>query len=231
VQVLRPRLLRDRAGRITMGDIPRDELRSAARALARLHTSAVQPTEKPPRTGAQEAKRAYKRAQVIAARYPAEASATLQLAQQVAAHLARVHPDVYRPANGGFKPSQLRFQGPHAVMVDFDGFCLADAALDVGYFLANLRPSGLRYYRPDMCHWFDQAATEFVSAYRAAMLERGIAHAEIDGILERVRLYEAAILFKVATRRIHHLNSPRPQELSAMLGAITACLADAGWRR
>jgi hypothetical protein len=57
------------------------------------------------------------------------------------------------------------------------------------------------------------------------MLERGLAHAEIGRILERVRLYEAAILFKVATRRVHHLNSPRPQELSAMLGAIAGCLA------
>jgi hypothetical protein len=116
-------------------------------------------------------------------------------------------------------------------MVDFDGFCLADAALDVGYCLAYLRPSGLWYQRPGMRPWFERAATEFVSAYRAAMRERSVVHAEIDGILERVRLYEAAILFKVAARRIHHLNSPRPHELSAMLGAIAACLAGVAPRR
>ena len=110
-------------------------------------------------------------------------------------------------------------------MVDFDGFCLADPALDVAYLLAYLRPSGLWYHRPGMRDWFERAATEFVSAYRAAMLEWGIAHAEIDRILDHVRLYEAAILFKVATRRVHHLNSPRPQELSAMLGEIATCLA------
>jgi thiamine kinase-like enzyme len=109
-------------------------------------------------------------------------------------------------------------------MVDFDGFCLADAALDVGYFLAYLRPSGLWYHRPGLRDWFEHAATEFVNAYRAAMRERGVAHAEIDGILERVRLYEAAILVKVAIRRVNRLNSPRPQELSAMLGAIAGCL-------
>jgi hypothetical protein len=109
-------------------------------------------------------------------------------------------------------------------MVDFDGFCLADAALDVGYCLAYLRPSGLWYDRPGMRHWFERAATEFVGAYRAAMRERGIARAEIGRILDHVRLYEAALLFKVATRRVHHLNSPRPQELSAMLGEIAACL-------
>ena len=33
------------------------------------------------------------------------------------------------------------------------------------------------------------------------------------------------------TRRIHHLNSPRPQELSAMLGEIAACLAGEARRR
>jgi Phosphotransferase enzyme family len=230
LQVLRPQLRRGRAGGITMVDIPRDELRSAALALARLHTSAVRPTEKPPRTGAQEAKRACKRAKVIAARYPAQAQAALQLAQQLAAHLERVHPDVYRPAHGGFKASQLLLQGPHVVMVDFDGFCLADPALDVAYLLAYLRPSGLWYHRPGLRAWFNRAATEFVSAYRAAMLERGIAHAEIDRILDHVRLYEAAILFKVATRRVHHLNSPRPQELSAMLGEIATCLAAEAWR-
>jgi ferritin-like protein len=57
------------------------------------------------------------------------------------------------------------------------------------------------------------------------MLERGIAHAAIDGILERARLYEAALLFKIVTRRMNRLNSSRPQELSAMLGEIATCLA------
>jgi Phosphotransferase enzyme family len=225
VQALRPQVVRTRAGEITTGAIPRDTLRSAARALARLHTSAVRPTATLPRTGAHEAQRVCKRATVIAARYPTQAEAVLRLAHQLAAQLERVHPDAYRPVHGGFKPSALLFPGPHAVMVDFDGFCLADAALDVGYFLAYLRPSGLWYHRPGLRAWFERAATEFVSAYRAAMRVRGVAHTEIDGILERVRLFEAAFLVKIATRRIHHLNSPRPQELSAMLGAIAGCLA------
>jgi hypothetical protein len=229
-QALRPRVVRTQAGKITTASIPRDALRRTALALALLHTSAVRPTEAMRRTGAQEAQRVCKRAEVIAACYPAQAEAVLQFAQQLAAHLERVHPDAYRPVHGGFKPSALLFPGPHAVMVDFDGFCLADAALDVGYFLAYLRPSGLWCHRPGLRDWFERAATEFVSAYRTAMLARGVAHAEIDGILERIRLYEAAILVKIATRRLHHLNSPRPQELSAMLGAIAGCLTGEGRR-
>jgi aminoglycoside phosphotransferase (APT) family kinase protein len=219
-QVIRPRVVRTRAGEITTASIPGDALRSTARALAQLHTSAVRPTEAMPRTGAQEAKRACKRAKVIAARYPAQAEAVLRLAHQLAARLERLSPDEYRPAHGGFKASQLLFPGPHVVMVDFDAFCLADPALDVGYFLAYLRPSGLWYHRRGLRDWFERAATEFVGAYRAAMLERGIAHAEIERILDHVRLYEAAILFKVAIRRSNRLNSPRPQELSAMLGEM-----------
>jgi hypothetical protein len=223
--VLRPQLLRGQAGGITTVTIPCEELRSAARALARLHTSAVRPTETMPRTARHEARRVCDRAALIAARHPAQATAVLRLARQLAAQLEALPPDEYRPTHGGFKPSQLLFQGHHAVMVDFDGFCLADAALDVGYFLAYLRPSRLWYHRPGIRDWFDRAATEFVRAYHAAMLERGIARAEIGRILERVRLYEAAILFKVAIRRIHRLNSPRSQELSAMLGTIAGCLA------
>ena len=111
-------------------------------------------------------------------------------------------------------------------MVDFDEFCLADSALDVGYFLAYLRPSGLWYSRPGMRQWFEASAKVFSSTYRQAMLELGSTQATVDGILERSRLYEAALLFKIATRRVNRLNSPRAQELSAMLGEIAACLSD-----
>jgi hypothetical protein len=61
VQILRPQVLRGRAGGIMTVVIPREELRSTAIALARLHTSAVRPNEKPPRAGAQEATRARER--------------------------------------------------------------------------------------------------------------------------------------------------------------------------
>jgi len=62
------------------------------------------------------------------------------------------------------------------------------------------------------------------------MLERGVAPSAVDGILERSHLYEAALLFKIATRRVNRLNSPRPKELAAMLSEIARCLSD-GARR
>ncbi len=224
-RALQPRLERGRGGEISSISIPEEELRLTAVALARLHTSAVRPAGGAPRTGAKEAKRARERAALIASHNAAQAEETQRLAQDLSARLEAVEPESYRPAHGGFKSSQLLFHSHQVFVVDFDGFCMADAALDVGYFLAYLRPSGLWYHSPGMREWFEAAARVFTTTYRQAMSESGVLSAEIDGILERSRLYEAALVFKIATRRANRLNSPRPKELSAMLHEISACLA------
>lgn len=229
--VLQPHMRYGRGGEITDMKIPTEELALTAIALARLHTSTVQPHESTPRTGTKEAKRARERARLIAAANPPQAEDVQRLVQQLATRLEAQKPDVYRPAHGGFKASQLLFHSHSVFVVDFDGFCLADSALDVGYFLAYLRPSGLWYSRPGMRQWFEESAKVFSSTYQQAMLELGCAQTTVDSILERSRLYEAALLFKIATRRVNRLNSPRPQELSAMLKEIAACLSYESGRR
>lgn len=223
-RALRAVIERGRGGALSRVVAPVEELRLTASALAKLHTSQVSLPESTRRTGAKEAKRARDRASLIAARNPTQAEEVQELAQQLARHLEELQPDAYRPAHGGFKASQLLFHSHRVFVVDFDGFCLADPALDVGYFLAYLRPSGLWYERPGMHEWFRASAEVFTDAYRQAMQERGIASESVDGILKRSRLYEAALLFKIATRRVNRLNSPRPKELSAMLREIAACL-------
>ena len=224
-RALQSRLERGRGGVISSISIPEEELRLTAVALARLHTSEVRPAGGSPRTGAKEAKRARERAGLIAGHNAAQAETTRRLAQELATRLEALEPDSYRPAHGGFKSSQLLFHSGQVFVVDFDGFCMADAALDVGYFLAYLRPGGLWYRSAGMREWFEAAARVFVSTYRQAMLESGVSAAAVDGILERSRLYEAALIFKIATRRVNRLNSPRARELSAMLDEISACLA------
>ncbi len=224
-RALRPKMEKGKGGEITELIIPTEELWLTAIALARLHTSMVRPNEKAPRTGAKEAKRARDRASLIAGHNPSQADDVLGLAEQLATRLETLEPDAYRPAHGGFKASQLLFHSHKVFVVDFDGFCLADPALDVGYFLAYLRPSGLWYHLPGMMPWFQAAAEAFTSTYRHAMLELGIAEEVIDGISQRSKLYEAALLFKIATRRVNRLNSPRPKELAAMLEEISACLS------
>jgi hypothetical protein len=224
-RALRPKIEKGKGGEITELVIPTEELWLTAIALARLHTSEVHPEEKAPRTGAKEAKRARERASLIAGHNPSRAEDVLKLADQLATRLEMLKLDGYRPAHGGFKASQLLFHSHKVFVVDFDGFCLADPALDVGYFLAYLRPSGLWYHLPGMRPWFKAAAEVFTSTYRYAMLEFGVTEEAIDGILQRSKLYEAALLFKIATRRVNRLNSPRPKELTAMLEEISACLS------
>src|SRR2546429_561653 len=75
--------------------------------------------------------------------------------------------------------------------------------------------------------WFAGAAATFPTAYRQAIIRRGIDDSTSYGIRKRARLYEAATLFKIAARRAHRLNSPRPAELEAILGEIRACMHDA----
>jgi hypothetical protein len=224
-RALQPQLERGRGGAITQVVIPEEELRLTAQALARLHNSQLCPNQEAPRTGAKEAKRAKERAALLAGHNPAQAQRVQELAGDLASHLGTLQPDSYRLAHGGFKASQLLFHSHHVFVVDFDGLCIADSALDVGYFLAYLRPSGLWYHRPGMRQWFEAAAEVFRHTYSQAMLNYHIAPAIVDGILERSRLYEAALLFKIATRRVNRLNSPRSQELSTMLDEIAACLA------
>lgn len=223
-QVLRPSIVYGRGGEVTNVVIPTEELRLTAIALARLHTSAVSLNQDVVRTGTKEAKRIGERAFLIASHNPSNAEEVQRLAQQLVFRLEAQRPDVYQPAHGGFKASQLLFHSNQVFVVDFDGFCLADAALDVGYFLAYLRPSGLWYARPGMREWFTASAGIFTNTYKQAMIELGESLTSVESILERVRLYEAALLFKIATRRVNRLNSPRPKELSTMLREIAACL-------
>jgi len=223
--VLQPRILWERGGKTTPAEPPANELRLAAIALARLHTSQVKPDEKTVRSGAKEAKRARERAGLLAGYYPAQAADIQDLVQALAHHLENLQPPVYRPAHGGFKASQLLYHDETISVVDFDGFCLADPALDVGYFLAYLRPSGLWYGRQGMRPWFETASEIFTTTYARALQELGISSEETMGILQRSQLYAAALLFKIATRRVNRLNSPRTQELAGMLGEIASCLA------
>ncbi len=212
-----------RGGVVSRVIVPEEELRLTAQALAKLHTSALQPEKK--RTGAQEARRARERAALLAGHSPAQANDALQLAQRLSAALKAQQPECYRPAHGGFKPSQLLFHSHCAFVVDFDGLCLADAALDIGYFLAYLRPASLWYHRPGTRQWFEASAALFADAYREAMRERGVTAQEIEDSIKRAKLYEAALLFKIATRRVNRLNSPRPGELAAMLNEASRCLS------
>ena len=147
---------------------------AAARALADLHTSDVAPIATASRTGTDEATKAGKRARVLGEYLPSAAPTIAELATAVCDRLKSLEPMRERPSHGSYKPSQLLVRGDAVFLVDFDQFCRADPALDVGYFLAYLRPPGLFYHRRGTREWFLSAAGTFVDAYRDAMAGHGV---------------------------------------------------------
>ena len=106
-------------------------------------------------------------------------------------------------------------------LVDFDQFCLADPALDVGYFLAYLRPAGLWYHRAGRRAWFEAAAEAFLSTYLRPPRRAGESAATCAGIAGRAPVFEAALLLKIAARRANRLHSPRPGEVAAVLDEVS----------
>lgn len=218
IRVLRARITYEREGIRPI--VPRAELELTAQALARLHTSKISLNNPDLRTEEQEAKKVQERARLLRNYYPALAQEIHEQGAQLSRRLAIANPQSYRMAHGGFKPAQLLFDNQHVFVVDFDGACVADPALDIGYFLAYLRPGGLWYARPGMRAWFQEAEHTFCAAYRQATRHFGPINRASDSIFARSNLYAAALIFKIATRRVHRLNSPRPQELTAMLSEI-----------
>jgi hypothetical protein len=197
---------------------------SAARALAELHTSGLDTTGLALRTGADEAGKAAKRTRVLEQHVPALAPEIRRVAGVLCPALSALPVDPLRPAHGSYKSSQLLVRDGAVFVVDFDQCCRADPALDVGYFLAYLRPAGLWYRRAGRREWFEEAAEVFRTAYLGRLTERGETAATGAGVLSRAPVYEAALLLKIAARRANRMHSPRPGEVAAVLREVTACL-------
>jgi hypothetical protein len=200
----------------------------AARALAELHTSGVDTGDLSRRTGADEAGKAAKRAGLLERYVPELAPVVGQVTGALCRALADLPTDTLRPGHGSYKPSQLMVRDGAVFLVDFDQFCLADPALDVGYFLAYLRPAGLWYHRAGRRAWFEAAAEAFLSTYLHRLAERGESTATCAGIAGRAPVFEAALLLKIAARRANRLHSPRPGEVAAVLDEVSRTLASAG---
>jgi len=207
------------------GDASSAALRAAATALADLHLRAVAPDGTSDRTGAQEAVKSANRAVTISRYVPELAGEVSSLASALGEALEASRPLRSRPAHGSFKPSQLLYREGAVLLVDFDQFCLADPALDLGYFLAYLRPPGIWYHRAGTRAWFEEASAAFLAAYADAAQARGMGDDELAGVRLRSHVYEAALLLKIAARRPNRLHSARPGEVRALLGEVAACLA------
>jgi aminoglycoside phosphotransferase (APT) family kinase protein len=206
-------------------DAAAEVVRRAARALAELHTSGVDTAGLNRRTGADEAGKAAKRAGLLEQYVPELAPVVRQVSDALSSALRELPADTLRPGHGSYKPSQLMVRDGAVFLVDFDQFCLADPALDVGYFLAYLRPAGFFYHRAGRQAWFEESAEAFLTAYLDRLVERGESAATGVGITRRAPVFEAALLLKIAARRANRLHSPRPGEVAAVLDEVSRCLA------
>ena len=201
---------------------PQDEcaahLRKAAETLARLHASASEPAAAEA-SGSREAKRAGARAGLLAASCTEHAARLQSLAELVTRRLEAA-PPALRPVHGAMKPSHVVYSNGAAVLIDCDSTRMDDPAMDVGGFLAYLRPGGIWFRRPGSETWFESAARCFRDAYRDSMSRLGIRREEIESCLERSRAYECSRLLKIAARRPQRLNCVLAAELGAMCDAM-----------
>lgn len=206
------------------GSSPARPLAAAAGALADLHTSDFLPAAGV-RTGWDESLRARRRGETLAAYAPSASERVREVVGALEARLAALPTDGAGPAHGSYKPSQLLFRDGRVFVIDFDQFCSADPALDVGYFRAYLRPAGFWYRRAGTRSWFEAAARSFDAAYVDAAGERGMPVPVARGIVARASIYEAALLLKIAARRPNRLHASRPGEVAAVLDDVVRCLS------
>lgn len=105
-------------------------------------------------------------------------------------------PEAVTPIHRDFYYSQVLFDGPRLVLIDFDLFALGDPAIDVANFIAHLHFLGL-----DRLGDLDALAAE-----ASAFMEAYARYRPVDAaFLRRVAFYRAATFF-----RLLHVVAPRP---------------------
>jgi aminoglycoside phosphotransferase (APT) family kinase protein len=220
----------------------RDALVASATALASWHTSEVSGWLAQQRCAERYTAKVMHWTRVLIGQTPALGGELASAASYLAQTLSAVSVECAVPVHGAFKPSQLVFNGAgQPVVTDFDGACLGDPALDVGCFLAYLRPVGLRSGKrlsvtpaglprdegdssSGSVQWLASARLTFLDAYFRTLLGYGASASRVQAIGQRANLFEAALMFKIASRRARRLNSPQPTELKAVLSEIEECL-------
>ncbi|WP_269858392.1 hypothetical protein [Streptomyces sp. RPT161] len=199
---------------------PWEALAASAAALAWLHTSPVVSGRSAP-DGHHYATRVQAWAQTLTGTVGELAGVVEPLAEA----LRRAKSTQPALVHGAFKPSQLVFCPPgHPVITDLDGTGQGDPALDVGYFLAYLRPRRLERAQHGNHAWYESAADAFLDAYLAARAHQGADPARLAAVRQRAALFDAALLLKIASRRVRRLGSPRPAELRWVAAEIERCL-------
>jgi hypothetical protein len=118
-----------------------EALRCTAQGLAALHSCGVQHGEV--RTPAAQLGRLPKTLGRLARTVPSVAGVDEQLIVPLEQRAGGVPSDPPLAAHGGFRPAQVLVSDTGVAFIDFDGYCAAEPAFDIGRFRARLREVGL----------------------------------------------------------------------------------------
>ncbi|MBV9101036.1 MAG: hypothetical protein JOZ46_12285 [Candidatus Dormibacteraeota bacterium] len=121
------------------------------------------------------------------------------------------------PSHGAFRLDQVHITQRGPVLIDVDSFCASERERDLGNLFAYLCWRAIR--RPDAGDAVDSVRTQFLSAYERAASRR------VDA--ERLRLYEAVSLLKIAGRRYPRLKTAEWPLVPQLIDAAITLLAPA----
>lgn len=117
-------------------------IRAAATGLAEIHLSGAQAEEI--RTWDERVSDVPEQLERIAVVAPELAQAIEPLYEHLQALAAALPLDPLVPSHGSFDADQVLIAGEEISFIDFDGFCMAEPAVDVSHFRAALMDSGMK---------------------------------------------------------------------------------------
>lgn len=163
-------------------------LRAAGAAIKALHATPEQLVELQPHSFAKELKSIVSAAEYVSPLLPSTGAAIATLIARAQALHDRLPPVTPSFAYGDFKADHLWITPAGMTLIDFDTCYLADPAIDLGKFLADIQFWYDGYGQPGAAAAQDQ----FLAGYGDSTAEQRL----------RARLYEALVLTKSTVRRV-----------------------------
>ncbi len=178
-------------------------LRQAGAALQALHHTPTDLVELQPHSFAREVKGTLSAGEHIHSLLPETGALLTAVVERARALYGQLPQEQHGLAYGDFKSDHLWITPGGLTLIDFDTAYLADQAIDVGKFLADLH------------WWYDGYGLDGVEQAQAQFLEGYLPAPER---LLRARLYEVLVLVKTTARRVRLFDqdwAPRTQRLIA----------------
>jgi Ser/Thr protein kinase RdoA (MazF antagonist) len=74
---------------------------------------------------------------------PGASTAVARVLDEIVTRVATCGPDPDVPSHGSFRPAQVLVWRDEVALIDFDGFCRAEPAMDVALFCASMKVTGM----------------------------------------------------------------------------------------